>query len=121
LGISAGWSDIYGPTLDCQWLEVNDIEPGLYTLMMTVNPSRIIHEASFENNVVSIQLNITAEDLAINTPSAPVASPGVTPSISTPLGVQPVTTSVPQSTVTSGCGSYWFNLVLMWCMMLILL
>ncbi|HEX2686283.1 MAG TPA: lysyl oxidase family protein, partial [Kofleriaceae bacterium] len=31
-GIQAGWSDLYGNTLDCQWLDITGIAPGNYQL-----------------------------------------------------------------------------------------
>ncbi len=90
-GINAGWADIYGPTLDCQWLEVDGIEPGDYVLFITVNPARIIHEASFENNGVYLPLTITAQDLGLNTTTTP----------STPISsVVPITSPITQPTAT---------------------
>lgn len=96
-GINAGWSDIYGPTLDCQWLEVNDIEPGDYVLFISVNPGRIIAESNFENNGVYLPLTITATHLGLNvTTPAPVAA---TPITSVPIGTPPIApTTMPIAT-----------------------
>jgi hypothetical protein len=63
-GISSGWSDVYGNDLDCQWLDVTGLEPGDYQLYIAVNSERLFHEMSFENNDATIQLTLTAEQLA---------------------------------------------------------
>ncbi|KAB0795476.1 hypothetical protein PPYR_12315 [Photinus pyralis] len=49
-GISVNCSDIYKHNVDCQWVDVTDIEPGVYTLKVAVNPEFKIGEMSFENN-----------------------------------------------------------------------
>ena len=36
-GISAGCGDIYGAGLSCQWIDITDLESGVYTLVMSVN------------------------------------------------------------------------------------
>jgi len=40
-GIQAGWSDIYGNALDCQWLDITGLPAGDYALRVSVNPSRV--------------------------------------------------------------------------------
>lgn len=52
--ISAGWSDIYGNDLDCQWLDITDLPSGAYQLSVSVNPNRTFEEASFENNTTTV-------------------------------------------------------------------
>jgi hypothetical protein len=59
-GIQAGWSDLYGNSLDCQWLDITDIAPGDYQLRVTLDPGRSFMEASFENNVASVPVTIPA-------------------------------------------------------------
>jgi hypothetical protein len=101
-GINAGWSDIYGPTLDCQWLEVNDIEPGDYVLFISVNPGRIIHESNFENNGISFPLTITAANLGLNITSEPVSAPiAVETPEATPQPLIIPFPAVPRTLVTS--------------------
>jgi len=48
--MSVGWSDVYGYDLDCQWLDITDIPPGNYKLVVSVNRYRVFAENSFENN-----------------------------------------------------------------------
>ena len=57
-GISRGWGDSYPGSLDCQWVDVTDVPPGTYTLQISVNPERRIAESRFDNNVVSVRVNI---------------------------------------------------------------
>ena len=58
-GLSAGWADLYLPTLDCQWIDVTNIPGGTYTLRLTANPdgsSALEDPDHLENNVVEIEV-----------------------------------------------------------------
>lgn len=57
-GIQAGWSDLYGNTLDCQWLDVTDVPPGDYQIRVTVNPGRVFEEVTLDNNIASAPVTI---------------------------------------------------------------
>jgi hypothetical protein len=57
-GITAGWQDIYGRALDCQWLDITGVPAGRYTLRITVNPSRQLTESNFTNNSVSLVVQV---------------------------------------------------------------
>ena len=57
-GIQAGWSDLYGNALDCQWLDITDIAPGDYQLSVTVNPGHQFEETSFDNNTATVPVTI---------------------------------------------------------------
>jgi hypothetical protein len=37
MGISTGCGDIYGAGLDCQWIDITDVDPGSYILAVKVN------------------------------------------------------------------------------------
>jgi hypothetical protein len=43
-GITAGWADRYGAELDGQWVDVTDVPPGEYVLVVTVNPDGALPE-----------------------------------------------------------------------------
>jgi lysyl oxidase len=43
-GITIGWGDRYGRDLDGQWVDVTDVPPGAYTLVVTVNPHGALPE-----------------------------------------------------------------------------
>ncbi|MGB0931221.1 MAG: lysyl oxidase family protein [Chitinophagales bacterium] len=54
-GISAGCEDIYDSSLPCQWLDVTELETGIYTLVVRVNwmqrPDALgFHESNYSNN-----------------------------------------------------------------------
>jgi len=57
-GIQRGWSDLYGNTLDCQWLDITDVPPGDYRLQVTLNPARSFQEATLDNNTSSVPVTI---------------------------------------------------------------
>lgn len=58
-GISAGWSDIYSGSLPCQWVDITDVPPGNYTLVVEVNFDQILAESDYTNNVANIDVTIT--------------------------------------------------------------
>ncbi len=37
-GISPGCKDIYYANIDCQWLDVTDLDLGTYTFKLSINP-----------------------------------------------------------------------------------
>ncbi|MFO0630836.1 MAG: lysyl oxidase family protein [Polyangiales bacterium] len=57
-GIQAGWADLYGNDLDCQWIDITDVPPGSYLLAVTVNPTRTFQEISFDNNTTVVPVTI---------------------------------------------------------------
>lgn len=58
-GLQAGWADLYGNVLDCQWLDITDhIPSGQYTLYQETNVYRTFHEETFENNAYSVIVTI---------------------------------------------------------------
>ncbi|MBN1208850.1 MAG: hypothetical protein JXB05_28585 [Myxococcaceae bacterium] len=59
-GIQRGWSDLYGNTLDCQWLDITDVAPGDYQLQVTLNPGRAFQEATLDNNTAAVPVTIPA-------------------------------------------------------------
>jgi hypothetical protein len=59
-GIQAGWSDLYGNTLVCQWLDITDIPPGDYRLKVALNPSRELEAITVVNNTAVVPVTIPA-------------------------------------------------------------
>lgn len=57
-GIQAGWSDLYGNALDCQWLDVTEIPAGDYFIQVVLNPGREFEEVSFDNNTAKVPVKI---------------------------------------------------------------
>jgi lysyl oxidase/Big-like domain-containing protein len=44
-GVSAGWRDLYEKALAFQWVDVTDVQPGVYWLREDVDPNRIVRDA----------------------------------------------------------------------------
>lgn len=57
-GIQVGWSDIYDPSLPCQFLDVTDVPSGTYRLEVEVNPERTMTELRYDNNVASVRVKL---------------------------------------------------------------
>ncbi|MGH9884461.1 MAG: lysyl oxidase family protein [bacterium] len=55
-GLSRGWADVYDMDVACQWLDVTDMAPGMYTLRITVNPDGVVDESDRTNNVFTKQV-----------------------------------------------------------------
>jgi hypothetical protein len=55
-GLQRGWADVYAIDVACQWLDVTDIAPGMYTLRITANPDDVIEESDKTNNVFTKQV-----------------------------------------------------------------
>ncbi len=59
-GIQAGWSDLYGNALDCQWLDITDVAPGDYQLRVSINPNKSFEEVTLDNNTATVPVTIEA-------------------------------------------------------------
>jgi hypothetical protein len=57
-GIQAGWADIYDGGLPGQWIDITGLPDGTYTLEIILNPERILAEASYMNNLETIEVVI---------------------------------------------------------------
>ncbi|KAK3921387.1 Lysyl oxidase-like protein 3 [Frankliniella fusca] len=58
-GITVNCSDIYRYNIDCQWVDISDLDPGMYTLRVAVNPEFKVGEMTFENNAARCSLLYT--------------------------------------------------------------
>jgi hypothetical protein len=58
-GASVGSSDQYPGNLEGQYLDITDVEPGLYFLVHRVNPKKVLVEGDYENNEASLLIRIT--------------------------------------------------------------
>jgi hypothetical protein len=59
-GIQAGWGDTYDAGLPGQWIEIDGVPPGSYTLEVTMNPDGIIPESDLTNNIATVEVEIPA-------------------------------------------------------------
>nr|XP_006629031.2 PREDICTED: lysyl oxidase homolog 1 [Lepisosteus oculatus] len=58
-GLSPGCYDTYNADIDCQWIDITDVQPGNYILKLQVNPKYSILESDFTNNVVRCNIHYT--------------------------------------------------------------
>ncbi|KAL2778706.1 protein-lysine 6-oxidase isoform 3 [Daubentonia madagascariensis] len=58
-GLSPGCYDTYGADIDCQWIDITDVKPGNYILKVSVNPSYLVPESDYTNNVVRCDIRYT--------------------------------------------------------------
>jgi hypothetical protein len=52
-GLQAGWGDVYGPSIPCQWIDISSVAPGVYTLHVEVDPENRLTELNETNNAAS--------------------------------------------------------------------
>jgi len=65
-GITAGCKDIYYYNIDCQWIDVTELELGTYTFKMSINPDYKVAETTFENNAAICTLHYSQMSAMIN-------------------------------------------------------
>jgi hypothetical protein len=58
----------YGWSLDCSWLDITDLAPGTYVLVIETNPARVFPEVSFDNNRQSVVVTIPAVEGVVDVP-----------------------------------------------------
>ncbi|NXP45297.1 LOXL1 oxidase, partial [Heliornis fulica] len=63
-GLSPGCYDTYNADIDCQWIDITDVQPGNYVLKVQVNPKYIVLESDFTNNVVRCNIHYTGRYVA---------------------------------------------------------
>ncbi len=62
-GISSGWADLYSKTLPCQFIVIDNVPDGDYTLKSTTNRRRIIPEDNFDDNTIYTGLRIQGDQV----------------------------------------------------------
>ncbi|BFY99027.1 hypothetical protein BsWGS_02067 [Bradybaena similaris] len=55
-GLSVNCSDNYMYDIDCQWIDISELKPGEYTFLVEVNPTMLVAESNFDNNVINCRL-----------------------------------------------------------------
>lgn len=65
-GLSPGCYDTYNADIDCQWIDITDIQPGNYILKLVVNPKFLVLESDFTNNVVRCNIHYTGRFVTTN-------------------------------------------------------
>jgi len=65
-GISAGCTDVYYNNIDCQWVDITDLDIGTYVFKMAINPEYKVAETTFENNAALCILYYSQMTAVIN-------------------------------------------------------
>ena len=78
-GISAGWADVYHSALPCQFIVIDGVPDGDYTLVSTTNSKHIVPEDTYENNTICTGLRITGNNVSVIDP--PLKIELATPSV----------------------------------------
>ncbi|XP_072349003.1 lysyl oxidase homolog 1-like [Scyliorhinus torazame] len=63
-GLSPGCYDTYNADIDCQWIDITDVQPGKFILKLQVNPNYLIPESDFTNNVIRCNIHYTGRYVA---------------------------------------------------------
>lgn len=64
-GLSVGWGDEYASYLDGQAVDITDLPDGVYALVSTANPSRVLLESTYTNNTAVLYLAIDRGDVLV--------------------------------------------------------
>jgi len=110
MGITAGWADVYDASLECQYLVIDGVPDGDYTLVATTNTAHAIPEDNFDDNTVCQGLHIqgnTVQELA----SPPMRVDLVTPIVNFNDVPEGETAARPVEFQVIGCGAVSFSIV----------
>ncbi|GFT61920.1 lysyl oxidase homolog 2A [Nephila pilipes] len=64
-GISVGCSDTYLHTVDCQWVDITDLAPGVYKFKVSINPEFKVAELNYDNNAAVCNLYYNAVSVRV--------------------------------------------------------
>lgn len=78
-GVSAGWADLYHKSLPCQYIVIDALPDGDYTLLSTTNAQRLFPEDTFTDNTICTGLHIAGN--AVSEIDPPIGRKLVTNSV----------------------------------------
>ncbi len=58
--ISVGWFDFYGDGVDGQFVPIDGLEPGVYWLRQTIDPSNLLREVDESNNSFELLIDLAS-------------------------------------------------------------
>ena len=110
MGISSGWADVYIASLECQYLVIDGVQDGDYTLVAATNTAQAIPEDRFDDNTVCQGLHIAGD--TVQTLSSPPLHVDLTTPIVNFNDVPEGETSVrPVEFEVRSCGAATFSIV----------
>lgn len=110
MGISSGWADVYEASLECQYLVIDGVPNGDYTLVTTTNTARAIPEDNFDDNTACQGLRITGNNVQM-LPSPPLHVALVTPTVNFNDVPEGETAARPVEFEVRSCGAAGFSIV----------
>jgi hypothetical protein len=87
-GISAGWADLYNAELPCQYIAIDGVADGDYTLTSETNVLRLVVEDTYDDNIVCTGLRIVGNNPPVEIPP--------------PIHIEPPIPSITFNDVVSG-------------------
>lgn len=57
-GITVGWADVYGRDLACQFIVIDGVPDGDYTIVATTNASHVIPEDTYDDNTICVGVRL---------------------------------------------------------------
>lgn len=67
-GVTAGWADLYHDTLPCQYVVIDNLPDGDFTLLSTTNAKRLFPEDTFDDNTICTGLRIQGNSVSVIAP-----------------------------------------------------
>jgi len=86
-GVSAGWADLYHKSLPCQYIVIDGLPDGDYTLLSTTNAQHLFPEDTYDDNTICTGLHIAGNTVS---------------EIDPPIGRQLITNSINFDDVPAG-------------------
>src|SRR6266404_472909 len=80
MGISSGWADVYEASLECQYLVIDGVPDGDYTLIAATNTGHAVPEDSFGDNATCQGLRILGNNVQLLT-TPPLRVDLITPTV----------------------------------------
>ena len=105
-GIERDWQDVYERDLDCQWIDVTDVDPGDYQLHISLNTLHILPESSYDNNELLVGVTIPALPEGDVTQACAMRTDGLARDCGWTRATDPsLGTCTPGASVTVGCSA----------------
>ncbi len=71
-GVSKGWADVYNSGLPCQFIVIDGIPDGDYTLKSTTNQLHFFPEDTYDNNTICTGLRIAGDTVTVTDPPSKI-------------------------------------------------
>lgn len=64
-GISQNCADNYKNTIDCQWIDITELQEGNYSIRVHVNPTQYVAESDWLNNRAVCEIEYYDTDVKV--------------------------------------------------------